>query len=82
MAIAFLSPSILGVNVFRRAGDIPVMLMFVGLALILCDRNPARLLSSSPGDLLVGTAICYWCLANVLHYAMTVDLALSANAWI
>jgi hypothetical protein len=34
MAIAFLFLSILGVNVFRRARDIPVMLMFVGLALI------------------------------------------------
>ena len=37
MAIAFLFLSILGVDVFRRAGDIPVMLIFVGLTLIYCD---------------------------------------------
>ena len=34
MAIAFLFLSILGVDVFRRAGDIPVMIIFVCLALI------------------------------------------------
>src|ERR1700676_5392964 len=34
MAIAFLFLSILGVYVFRKAGDIPVMIIFVGLTLV------------------------------------------------
>jgi PAS domain S-box-containing protein len=68
MAIAFLFLSILDVDVVRRAGDIPVMLMFVGLALIYATEIPTRLLSWSLGGLLVGSAICHWCLANVLHH--------------
>jgi len=39
MAVAFLFLSILGVDVFRRSGDIPVMTIFVGLTLIL--ESPA-----------------------------------------
>src|SRR3984885_11860748 len=46
--------SILGVDVFRRAGDIPVMLIFVGLTLIYVIEIPTRLLSWTPGGRLVG----------------------------
>jgi hypothetical protein len=53
-AIAFLFLSILGVDVFRRAGEIPVMLIFVGLALIYAIEIPTRLLSCTPGGRLVG----------------------------
>jgi uncharacterized membrane protein YhaH (DUF805 family) len=42
MAIAFLFISILGVDVFRSAGDIPVMIIFVGLALIYAVEIPTR----------------------------------------
>jgi hypothetical protein len=45
MAIAFLFLSVLGVDVFRRAGDIPVMFIFVDLTLIYALEIPTRLLS-------------------------------------
>jgi hypothetical protein len=77
MAIAFLFISILGVDVFRRAGDTPVMTIFVGLTLIYAVEIPTRLLSWSPGARLAGffqfvTGI--WLM--YCTYAMTVDLAL------
>ena len=83
MAIAFLFLSILGVNVFLRAGDIPVMIIFVGLSLIYAVEIPTRLLSWSPGARLVGllqfvTGI--WLM--YCTYAVTVDLALGAKAWV
>jgi hypothetical protein len=83
MAIAFLFISILGTNVFQRAGDIPVMIIFVGLSLIYATEIPTRLLSWAPGARLVGlfqfvTGI--WLM--YCTYAMTVDLTLGAKAWI
>src|SRR6202140_5410147 len=54
MAIAFLFLSVLGVDVFRRAGDVPVMLVFVGLTLIYAVEIPTRLLSWNLGSRLVG----------------------------
>src|SRR5882762_753663 len=83
MAIAFLFLSILGVDVFRHAGDIPVMLIFVGLTLIYAIEIPTRLLSWNLGGRLVGlfqfiTGI--WLM--YCTYAMTVDLALGAKTWI
>jgi hypothetical protein len=54
MAIAFLFLSILGVDVFRRAGDIPVMIIFVGLSLIYAAEIPTRLLSWRPGGRVIG----------------------------
>jgi hypothetical protein len=44
MAIAFLFLSILGAEIFRRAGDIPVMLIFVRLTLIYAIEIPTSLL--------------------------------------
>jgi hypothetical protein len=83
MAIAFLFLSILGVDVFRRAGDIPVMIIFVGLSLIYAIEIPTRLFSWNVGSRLVGlfhfvTGI--WLM--YCTYAMTVDLALGAKAWV
>jgi hypothetical protein len=83
MAIAFLFLSILGVDVFRRAGDIPVMIIFVGLSLIYAVEIPTRLFSWSRGARLVGllqfvTGI--WLM--YCTYAITVDLALGAKAWV
>ena len=83
MAIAFLFLSILGADVFRRAGDIPVMLIFVGLTLIYAVEIPTRLLSWNFGGRIVGlfqflTAI--WLI--YCAYPTTVDLALGAKAWV
>ena len=83
MAIAFLFLSILGVDVFRRAGDIPLMIIFVGLSLIFAVEIPTRLLSWSPGARLVGllqfvTGI--WLM--YCTYAITVDLIRGAKAWV
>src|SRR6201995_1699130 len=54
MAVAFLFLSLLGVDVFRRAGDIPVMIIFVGLTLIYLIEIPSRLLSWSRGGRVIG----------------------------
>jgi len=83
MAIAFLFLSILGLYVFQRAGDIPVMIVFVGLTLIYATEIPTRLFSWSSGGRLVGlfqfvTGI--WLL--YCTYAITVNQALGAKAWI
>ena len=83
MAIAFLFLSILGVDVFRRAHDIPVMIIFIGLSLIYAVEIPTRLLSWNIGMRLVGlfqfgTGI--WLM--YCTYAITVDLTLGAKAWV
>jgi hypothetical protein len=54
IAIAFLFLSVLGVDVFRRAGDTTVMLIFVGLTLIYLVEIPTRFLSWQTGGRLVG----------------------------
>src|ERR1700752_2282806 len=82
-ALQFLVLSIVGVDVFRRAGDLRVMIIFVGLSLIYAVEIPTRLLSWSPGARLVGllqfvTGI--WLM--YCTYAITVDLALGAKAWV
>jgi len=82
MAIAFLFLSILGADVFRRAGDIPVMVIFVALTLIYAFEIPTRLFSWRSGARLVGllqfvTGI--WLM--YCTYAITVDLAFGAKAW-
>jgi hypothetical protein len=41
---AFLFLSLLGVDVFRRSGDIPVMIILIGLSLIYATEIPTRLL--------------------------------------
>jgi hypothetical protein len=83
MSIAFLFLSLLGVDVFRRAGDIPVMIIFVGLTFIYGIEVPTRFLSWKLGARLIGlfqmlTAL--WLL--YCTYAITVDLALGDKVWI
>jgi hypothetical protein len=83
MAIAFLFLSLLGVDVFRRAGDIPVMIVFIGLTLIYATEIPTRLFSWAPGSRITGlfqviTGI--WLM--YCTYALTVNLALGAKAWV
>ena len=83
MAIAFLFLSILGVDIFWQAGDIPVMIIFVGLTFIYAIEVPTRLLGWNLGNRLIGlfqvlTAI--WLM--YCTYAITTDLALGAKAWI
>ena len=83
MAIAFLFLSILGVDVFRRAGDIPVMIIFVCLALIYAVEIPTRLFSWNAGGRVVGLlqiVTGFWLM--YCTYAITVDLALGSKAWI
>jgi hypothetical protein len=55
MAIAFLFLSLLGVDACRRAGDIPVMIIFVGLTFIYATRFPP---AYSPGLKAVGLSDC------------------------
>src|ERR1700677_289455 len=82
MAVAFLFLSILSVDVFWRARDIPVMIIFVGLTLIYATEVPTRLLSWSPGGHLTGL---FQVLTGIwlmyCTYAITVDLALGAKVW-
>jgi hypothetical protein len=83
MAIAFLFLSILGVDVFGHAGDIPVMLIFVGLTLIYAAEIPTRLSGWNLGSRLIGlfqVLTGLWLM--YCTYAITVDLALGAKAWI
>jgi hypothetical protein len=83
MAIAFLFLSVLGVDVFRRAGDIPVMIIFVGLTFIYGIEVPTRFLSWNLGSRLIGLfqmLTAFWLL--YCTYAITVDLALGAKVWI
>jgi hypothetical protein len=83
MAIAFLFISILGIDVFRRAGDIGVMLIFVGLAFVYATEIPTRFFSWRLGGRLVGlfqVVTGIWLM--YCTYAMTVDLALGAKAWV
>jgi hypothetical protein len=83
MAIAFLFISILGTDVFARAGDIPVMIIFVGLVLVYATELPVRLFSWEAGERLVGffqVATGIWLM--YCTYAITVNLALGAKAWI
>lgn len=54
MAIALLFFSILGVDVFGRAGDIPVMIVFVGLTLIYATEIPMRFFSWNLGGRVTG----------------------------
>jgi hypothetical protein len=54
IAIAFLFLSALGLDVFFRAGDMPVTVIFLGLTLIYLVEIPTRFLAWSTGGRLVG----------------------------
>jgi hypothetical protein len=79
MAIAFLFLSLLGADVFGHAGDIPVMIIFVGLTAIYATEVPTRLLSWKSGTRLIGlfqVITGVWLM--YCTYAMTVNVALGA----
>ena len=83
MAIAFLFVSLLGSYIFAKAGDIPVMIIFIGLALIYAIEIPTRLASWSGGGRVVGLLQCLtgiWLM--YCTYAITVDLALGYKIWV
>jgi len=83
MAIAFLFLSLLGVLVFDRAGDIPVMIIFVGLTLVYAAEIPTRLFLWERGGRVVAFfqfITGFWLL--YCTYAITVNVALGAKAWI
>jgi hypothetical protein len=83
MAIAFLFLSLLGVWVFGHAGDIPVMIIFIGLTLIYAAEIPTRLLLWSRGGRVVALfqmITGFWLL--YCTYAITVDVTLGSKAWI
>jgi len=83
MAIGFLFLSLLGTFVFLKAGDIPVMIIFVGLSLIYATEIPTYLLSWERGHRIVGL---FQCLTGIwlmyCTYAATVNFALGEKAWI
>jgi len=82
MAIPFLFLSVLGIYVFQCAGDIPVMIVFVGLTLVYAMEIPTRLFSWRPGRLvgLFRFVTGIWLL--YCTYAITVNQALGAKACI
>jgi hypothetical protein len=83
MAIAFLFLSALGLAVFRYVGDVPVMIIFIGLTLIYAAEIPTRLFSWRPGGRLVGlfqVVTGIWLM--YCTYAITVNLACGGKAWI
>lgn len=54
MAIAFLVLSLLGVLVFAKAEDYPVLILFVGLSLVYATEIPTRFLHFAAGARLLG----------------------------
>ncbi len=76
MAITFLVISILGTVSFFLAGDIPVVILFIGLSLIYLVEIPARFLGSAGLSRIVGLIqfltgiwLMYLTVATVLNIA-------------
>jgi hypothetical protein len=83
MAIAFFFLSVLGVIVFFGAGDIPVVIVFIGLSLIYLTESPTRFGVFPFGGRLVAvwqilTGI--WLL--YLTYAVTLNITLGTKLWV
>jgi hypothetical protein len=83
MAISYLFVSILGAYVFGKAGDVPVLIVFIGLTLIYLVEIPTRLAGWGPGSRL---GPLFQCLTGVwlmyCTWAVTVNLALGYKLWI
>jgi hypothetical protein len=83
MAIAYLFVSVLGAYVFGKAGDVPVMIIFIGLTLIYLVEVPTRLAGWNGGSRLVAL---FQCLTGIwlmyCTWAVTVNLALGYKLWI
>ncbi len=83
MAIAFFFVSALGTYVFGKAGDVPVMIIFIGLTLIYLVEAPTRLAGWSTGSRIVALLQCLtgtWLM--YCTWAVTVNLALGYKLWI
>jgi hypothetical protein len=83
MAIAYLFISVLGVIVFKAAGDTPVVILFIGLTLIYLTELPTRFKGWAGGGRLVG----FWQFLTgiwlmYLTYGVTVNLALGWKVWV
>jgi hypothetical protein len=83
MAIAFFLLSVLGVVVFIAAGDVPVVIVFIGLSLIYLTEAPTRFGLLAAGARLVGlwqvlTGI--WLL--YLTWAVSLNLSLGTHLWV
>lgn len=83
MAIAFFLLSVLGIIVFLGAKDIPVVLVFVGLALIYLTEAPTRF-GVFPGG---GRLVAVWQLLTgvwlmYLTFAVTLNFSLGAKLWV
>src|SRR6202040_1398923 len=83
MAIAYLFVSVLGAYVFCRAGDIPVMIIFIGLTLIYLVEVPTRLAGWSAGGRLFAL---FQCLTRIwlIYFTceVTLNIALGYKFWI
>jgi hypothetical protein len=83
MAIAFFLISVLGIIVFLLAKDIPVMIVFIGLALIYLTEVPTRFGLLANGGRLVGlwqVLTGLWLM--YLTYAVTLNLSLNMHLWV
>jgi hypothetical protein len=83
MAIAVFMLSLLGVIVFRGAGDIPVAILFAGLALIYITEIPTRFCSWALGARLIGLwqlLTGFWLI--YLTYGVVLDFALGYHWWV
>jgi hypothetical protein len=83
MAIAFFLLSVLGAMVFHRAGDTPVCIVFIGLALVYLTEIPTRLSGAAPGLRLIG----FWQVLTglwlmYLTFGVVFNLALGAHWWV
>jgi hypothetical protein len=83
MAIAYFFISALGTYVFGEAGDIPVMVIFIGLTLIYLVEAPTRLAAWNGGSRIVALLQCLtgiWLM--YCTWAVTVNLALGYKLWV
>jgi hypothetical protein len=83
MAIAFLALSILGILVFWKAGDIPVAIVFIGLALVYLTEIPTRFMTLALGARIIGlwqvlTGI--WLI--YMTYGVVLNLTLGEHWWV
>jgi hypothetical protein len=83
MAIAFLFISILGAIVFSGAGDTPVMLLFIGLAVIYAFEIPTRFGKWASGHKAIGfvqIVLAFWLM--YLTFGVTLNTALGYHWWV
>ncbi len=83
MAIAFLLISILGAIVFSGAGDTPVMILFIGLAIIYLFEIPTRFGKWAGGGKAVGLVqfiLAFWLM--YLTFGVTLNTALGYHWWV